>query len=85
MCALDFPLAQLYILDVLLFVAVVTANGATELVNNGEVSAHRLVVGDALRIVASDDATKLVRSLNGLLLNNLKVFDDAEHYLWSNN
>jgi hypothetical protein len=42
---------------------------------------HRFIVGDALGIVAFDDATNLIGSLYGLLLYYLIVADDAEDNL----
>ena len=36
---------------------------------------------DALGVVASDDTRKLIRGLDGFLLNNLVVTDDVEHHL----
>lgn len=47
-------------------------------VGNVEVGLHRFVVGDALRIVTLHDATNLTGCLDGLLLNDLIVADDAE-------
>ena len=39
---------------------------------------HRLVVGDALRVVALYDALQCVRSLDSLLLYDFVVFDDTQ-------
>ena len=70
-------LAQLYILNILLFVTVVTTHYAVELIYHGEVCVHWLIVGYALRIVTLHYAVELIRNLNGFLLYNLIVLDDA--------
>ena len=44
-----------------------------------EVGGHRLVIGDALGIVALHDTDNLVRCINGFLLYDLIVADDAEN------
>ena len=43
-----------------------------------EVGGHGLVVGDALGVVALDDALDDGRGLDGLLLDHLVVADDVE-------
>ena len=77
-------LAQLHILNILLFVAVVATHDTSKFIHYGEVGVHWLVVGYALRIVAFHYAVELVRNLNGFLLYNLIVLDDAQHYFRSN-
>ena len=77
-------LAHLYILNILLFVTVVTTHYAVELIYHGEVGVHWLIVGYALRIVTLHYAVELVRNLNGFLLYNLIVLDDTQNHLWGN-
>ena len=48
-------------------------------VDHAEVCRHWLVVGYALRVVATYDATQHVRCYNLLLLYYLVVSDDAQH------
>mgnify|MGYP007059179059 FL=1 len=48
------------------------------LVYGMEEGLHRLVVGDALRVVALYDALQRIRSLDGLLLYDFVVFDDTQ-------
>ena len=59
-------LYQLHFFQFLFFVAVVAADDAG-LAVDVEVGVHRLVVGDALRVVAFYDAAKLRRGFDGLL------------------
>ena len=71
-------LAKLHFAQFLLLVAVVAAHDALHLVYGVEEGLHRLVVGDALRVVALYDALQCVRSLDGLLLYDFVVFDDTQ-------
>ena len=72
-------LNQLYFVNLLLLIAVVALDDAPLLVDDVEDSFHRLIVGDALRVVALDDATELIRSLNLALLDDLIVADGVQH------
>ena len=69
-------LYQLHFVDVLLLLAVVAGQDA---VGNVEVGTHRLVVGDALRVVALHDAPYFAGCLNGFLLYHFVVADDVEN------
>ena len=71
-------LAKLYCAQLLLLVAVVATHDAEHLVYGVEEGLHRLVVGDALRVVALYDALQRIRSLDGLLLYDFVVFDDTQ-------
>ena len=71
-------LAKLHFAQFLLLVAVVAAHDALHLVYGVEEGLHRLVVGDALRVVALYDALQCVRSLYGLLLYDFVVLDDTQ-------
>ena len=71
-------LAKLYFAQLLLLVAVVATYDAEHLVNGVEEGLHRLVVGDALRVVALYDALQRIWSLDGLLLYDFVVFDDTQ-------
>ena len=62
----------------LLFVAVVATYDTEHFVYGMEEGLHRLVVGDALRVVALYDALQCIRSLDGLLLYDFVVFDDTQ-------
>ena len=79
-----FLLAKLYFAQLLLLVAVVATYDAEHLVNGVEEGLHRLVVGDALRVVAFHDALQCVRSLYGLLLYDFVVLDDTQSDVRSN-
>jgi hypothetical protein len=46
-----------------------------------KMSGHRLVVGNALRVVAFYDAEDFVRCIYRFLLHYFVVSDDAENYL----
>ena len=70
-----FNLTKFHFADVLLFLAVVAGQNA---VGYMEVGRHRLVVRDALGIVALHDALDLVRRLYGFLLHHLVVADDVQ-------
>ena len=76
-------LAKLHFAQSLLLVAVVAADDALHLIYGVEDGTHRLIVGDALRVVALYDALQCVRSLYGLLLYDFVVLDDAEADVWS--
>lgn len=71
-------LAKLYFAQLLLLVAVVATHDAEHLVYGVEEGLHRLVVGDALRVVALHDALQRIRSLYGLLLYDFVVLDDTQ-------
>ena len=77
-------LAELYFAQLLLLVAVVATNDAEHLVNGVEEGLHRLVVGDALRVVALHDALECIWSLYGLLLHDFVVLDDTQSDVRSN-
>ena len=77
-------LAKLHFAQFLLLVAVVAAHDALHLVYGVEEGLHRLVVGDALRVVALYDALQRIRSLDGLLLYDFVVFDDTQSDVRSN-
>ena len=69
--------AELYFAQLLLFVAVVATYDTEHFVYGMEEGLHRLVVGDALRVVALYDAFQRIRSLDSLLLYDFVVFDDT--------
>ena len=71
-------LAKLHFAQFLLLVAVVAAHDALHLIYGVEEGLHRLVVGDALRVVALYDALQCIWGLYGLLLYDFVVLDDAE-------
>ena len=71
-------LTKLHFAQLLLLIAVVATHDAEHLVNGMEEGLHRLVVGDALRVVALYDALECVWSLYGLLLHDLVVLDDTQ-------
>ena len=71
-------LAKLYFAQLLLLVAVVATHDAEHLVYGVEEGLHRLVVGDALRVVAFHDALQCIWSLYGLLLYDFVVLDDTQ-------
>ena len=73
-------LYEFYLVDVLLLLAVVAGQNAVGYV---EMGGHGLVVGDALGVVALDDALDDGRGLDGLLLYNLVVADDVQDDLRS--
>ena len=73
--------AKFYLSELLLLVAVVTAYYAQCGIHGVEDCSHRLVVGDALGVVAPHDADELVRQVDGFLLYDLVVAYDAEHHL----
>ena len=79
-----FLLAKLYFAQLLLLVAVVATHDAEHLVNGMEEGLHRLVVGDALRVVALHDALQRIRSLDGLLFYDFVVLDDTQSDVRSN-
>lgn len=69
--------------DVLLFVAVVTAEKGGRFLAEVEDSQHRFVVCYALRVVTLYYSTQCLWSLNGNLLYYLVVADDVHDDLWS--
>ena len=71
-------LAKLNIAQLLLLVAVMAAYDTEYLIYGVEEGLHRLVVGDALRVVALYDALQCIRSLDSLLLYDFVVFDDTQ-------
>ena len=71
-------LAKLYFAQLLLLVAVVATYDAEHLVNGVEEGLHRLIVGDALRVVALHDALECIWSLYCLLLHDFVVLDDTQ-------
>ena len=71
-------LAKLHFAQFLLLVAVVAAHDAQHLIYGVEEGLHRLVVGDALRVVALYDALECIWSLYSLLLYDLIVLDDTQ-------
>ena len=76
--SIEILLAKLHFAQQLLLVAVVAAHDALHLVYGVEEGLHRLVVGDALRVVALHDTLQCVRSLYGLLLYDFVVLDDTQ-------
>ena len=70
-------LAEFYLCDVLLLVAVVAFHDTFFFVYEVEYCRHRLVVGDAFWIVALHDAFELVRGFNHLLLYYFVVLNDV--------
>lgn len=78
-------LAEFYVADVLLLVAIVATNDAVNLVDNTEVGLHWFVVCDALWVLTLDDATELIRRFHHLLLYNLIIADKAEDNLRCDN
>ena len=81
---MEFILYEFYIFHALLFVAVSALDDAVCFVYNVEHSLHRLVVCNALGVVAKHNATQLVGCLHGLLLDNLIVLDYVQHYVRCN-
>lgn len=75
-----YILTKFHFVYVLLLFAVMASQNAILYV---EVGCHWLVVGDALWIVALNDATNLIRCHNVALLNYLVVADDAKNNIWS--
>lgn len=83
---LIFPYShQFYRLDVLLFVAIVAADGAQLLVHHTEDGLHGLVVSNAFGVVAAYYAFQYIGCLHGLLLRYLIVPDDAKNHFRGNN
>ena len=79
-----FLLAKLYLIKVLLRVAVVATHGSRSVVKHVEAGEHGFVVGDALGVVALDDAHQVVSQFHRLLLYHLIVADDAERNVGGN-
>ena len=73
--------AKFNLADILLLVAIVALDDAALFVNEVEDGVHGLVVGDAFGVVASDDACKLIGSLDSFLLYDLVVAYDVKHNL----
>ena len=71
-------LTKLHFAQLLLLVAVMAAYDTEYLIYGVEEGLHRLVVGDALRVVALYDAPERIWSLYGLLLHDLVVLDDTQ-------
>ena len=71
-------LAKLHFVQLLLLIAVMAAYDTEYLIYGVEEGLHRLVVGDALRVVALYDALQRIWSLDGLLLYDFVVFDDTQ-------
>ena len=71
-------LTKLHFAQLLLLIAVMAAYDTEYLIYGVEEGLHRLVVGDALRVVALYDALQRIRSLDGLLLYDFVVFDDTQ-------
>ena len=67
--------------DVLLFVAIVAFHDTFFFVDDGKEGVHGLVVGDALGVVALDDAVDLIGCDDHFLFHHLVVFDDVEHHV----
>ena len=65
--------------DVLLLVAVMATENTECLVNNIEDGCHRLIVGDAFRVVALHDAVQFIGGDDCLFLNHLVVMDDTQY------
>ena len=61
-------LTKLNFAQLLLLIAVMAAYDTESLIYGVEEGLHRLVVGDALRVVALYDALECIWSLHGLLL-----------------
>ena len=72
-------LYQFHLIDILFLLAVVAGQ---DTVADVEVGRHRLVVGDALGVVALHNAAYLVRRLYGFLLDDFVVMDDVENDFW---
>ena len=70
---------QFHLIDILFLLAVVAGQ---DTVADVEVGRHRLVVGDALGVVALHNAAYLVRRLYGFLLDDFVVMDDVENDFW---
>ena len=69
--------AKFYLSELLLLVAVVTAYYAQCGIHGVEDCSHRLVVGDALGVVAFHDSLQCIRSLHCLLFNDFVVLDNT--------
>ena len=65
----------------MLLVAVVAFQNAFRLVHYMEYGRHRLVVGDALGIVATHNTAQLVGGAYSLLLHHFIVVDDVQHHI----
>lgn len=72
----EMLIAEFHFVKCLLRVAIVATQGVGR--NEMESRAHGFVVGDALRIVALDNAEQVLWEFDGLLLNNLVVANDAK-------
>ena len=75
--------AKFYLSELLLLVAVVTAYYAQCGINGVEDCSHRLVVGDALGVIAFHDSLQCIRSLHCLLFNDFVVLDNTQTDVWS--
>ena len=71
-------LTKLHFAQLLLLVAVMAAYDTEYLIYSVEEGLHRLVVGDALRVIALHDALECIWSLYGLLLHDFVVLDDTQ-------
>ena len=71
-------LTKLHFVQLLLLIAVMAAYDTESLIYGVEEGLHRLVVGDALRVVALYDAPERIWSLYGLLLHDFVVLDDTQ-------
>lgn len=72
-------------MNILLMVAVVTSDSTLFLVCDMKEGGHRFVVRNAVRIVASDYATKFIGEANLLFLHDLIVPNDGQRDVGGNN
>ena len=77
-------LAYLYLVGCNGAIAVATSNLKWLSVGNMEYGLHRLIVADALGIVASDNTSQCVVKCNMILLHNLIVANDIDGGIGSN-
>ena len=81
----DLWLRSLFERDVVLVdeaLAVVATERGVLTVDDVEAGSHRLVVGDALGVVALDDVDEVVRQGDVEFLDHLIVSDDVDHDIW---
>lgn len=75
---------QFHVVNLLLHVTIVASQHPVGLVNDMEYSLHRLVVGDAFRVLAFHNAAKFIGDFNGLLLHHLIVLYDVKYHVGGN-
>ena len=79
-----YYLAKLDTTHLLFHVTIMAFADAAVFVDNMENRLHRLVIGDADRIITPDDAKQFVWRVDSFLLYNLVVANDVEHHFGCN-